>query len=173
MFQFYIYATLILLEKLCYMKTNRNFRDQVWNRPPTNSWVKDFILPHISCDNALATQILIILIFLTHFESMLCQSFIPFVFLQFIQFAKLQEQRKHEIFKYYLKMRLDLKKQDKSLKEMKRVSSLVNRQGKFHFTKNELFHNFCKDIAHIFESLFECLQRGILNPRHIKNWSSF
>ena len=50
-------------------------------------------------------------------------------------------------------MRLDLKIQDKSLKEMKRVSSLVNRQGKFHFTKNEIFRNFCKDIAHIFESL--------------------
>ena len=50
-------------------------------------------------------------------------------------------------------MCLDLKMQDKSLKEMKRVSSLVNRQGKFHFTKNELFHNFCKGIAPIFESL--------------------
>ena len=63
-------------------------------------------------------------------------------------------------------MCLDLKMQDKSLKEMKRVSSLVNRQGKFHFTKNELFHNFCKDIAHIFESFLisQCLQRGILNP---------
>ena len=50
-------------------------------------------------------------------------------------------------------MRLDLKIEDKSLKEMKRVSSLVNRQGKIHFTKNGLFHNFCKDIANIFESL--------------------
>ena len=50
-------------------------------------------------------------------------------------------------------MRLDLTIQDKILKEMKHVSSLVNRQGKFHFTKNELFHNFCKDMAHIFESL--------------------
>ena len=50
-------------------------------------------------------------------------------------------------------MRLDLKMQDKSLKEMKRVSSLVNRQDKFHFTKNGSFYNFCKDIAHIFESL--------------------
>ena len=50
-------------------------------------------------------------------------------------------------------MRLDLKIQDKFLKEMKRVSALVNRQGKFHFTKNEFFHNFCKDIAHIFGSL--------------------
>ena len=47
-------------------------------------------------------------------------------------------------------MRLDPKIQDKSLKEMKRVSSLTNRQGKF--TKNELFHNFFKDIVHIFES---------------------
>ena len=72
-------------------------------------------------------------------------------------------------------MCLDLKMQDKSLKEMKRVSSLVNRQGKFHFTKNELFHNVCKDIAHIFEFFLisQCLQRDILNPRHIKNWSSF
>ena len=42
---------------------------------------------------------------------------------------------------------------DKSLKKMKRVSSLVNQQGKFHFTKDELFHNSCKDIAYIFESL--------------------
>ena len=50
-------------------------------------------------------------------------------------------------------MRLDLKIQDKTLKKMKRVSSLVNRQGKFHLTKNELFHNFCKGIAHIFDSL--------------------
>ena len=49
-------------------------------------------------------------------------------------------------------MRLDLKVQDKTLKEMKRVSSLLNQQGKFDFTKNELFHNFCKDIAHSFES---------------------
>ena len=68
-------------------------------------------------------------------------------------------------------MRLDLKIQDKSLKEMKRVSSLVNRQGKFHFTKNEIFRNFCKDIAHIFES--HCLEKGILNTHHKKNWSSF
>ena len=50
-------------------------------------------------------------------------------------------------------MRLDVKIQDKSLKEMKCVSSLVNRQGRFHFTKNELFRNFCKDMAHIFASL--------------------
>ena len=50
-------------------------------------------------------------------------------------------------------MRLNLKLQDKSLKETKRVSSLVNQQGKFHFTKNKLFHNFSKDIAYIFESL--------------------
>ena len=51
-------------------------------------------------------------------------------------------------------MRFDaLKTQDKSLKEMKRFCSLVNQQGKFHFTKNELFHNFCKNIVHIFESL--------------------
>ena len=50
-------------------------------------------------------------------------------------------------------MRVDLKIQDKSLKEMKRVSSLGNRQGKFDFTKNDIFHHFCKDIAHIFKSL--------------------
>ena len=35
----------MLLEKLCFMKTNINFRDQVRNRPPAKSWVKDFILP--------------------------------------------------------------------------------------------------------------------------------
>ena len=60
-------------------------------------------------------------------------------------------------------MGLDLQIQDKSLKEMKCVSLLVNRQGKFHFTKNELFHNFCKDIAHIFESLswFHSVYKGI------------
>ena len=33
------------LEKLCFMKTNINFRDQVWNRPPALRWVNDFILP--------------------------------------------------------------------------------------------------------------------------------
>ena len=47
-------------------------------------------------------------------------------------------------------MRLDLKIQDKSLKLMKRVSSLVNRKGKFHFTKNGPSH---KDTVHIFESI--------------------
>ena len=36
-------------------------------------------------------------------------------------------------------MHLDLKIQGKSLKEMKRLSSLVNRQGKFHFTKMNFF----------------------------------
>ena len=50
-------------------------------------------------------------------------------------------------------MRLDSKIRGKSLKEMKWVSSLVNWQGKFHFTKNELFQNFCKDIVHVFDSL--------------------
>ena len=50
-------------------------------------------------------------------------------------------------------MRLDPKIQDKYLKEMYRVSSLVNRQGKFYFTKNELLHKFCKEVAHIFKSL--------------------
>ena len=68
-------------------------------------------------------------------------------------------------------MCLDLKMQDKSLKEMKRVSSLVNRQGKFHFTKNELFHNFCKDIAHILRVFpnFTVSAEGYLEyPPHIK-----
>ena len=40
------YATLMLLEKLCYMKTNINLRDQEWNRAHKKSWVKDFVLPH-------------------------------------------------------------------------------------------------------------------------------
>ena len=40
------YATLMLLEKLCFMKININFRDQAWNRPPEKCCVKDFILPH-------------------------------------------------------------------------------------------------------------------------------
>ena len=52
--QFYIcyhknyYATVMLLEKLCYMKTNINFRGQAWNRPPppAKCWVKDFVIPH-------------------------------------------------------------------------------------------------------------------------------
>ena len=71
-------------------------------------------------------------------------------------------------------MCLDLKMQDKSLKEMKRVSSLVNRQGKFHFTKNELFHNFCKDIALIFESfLISVSTEGYTESLDMKNWSSF
>ena len=38
-------------------------------------------------------------------------------------------------------MGLDIKIPDKSLKETKHVSST----GKFHFTKNWLFHNFCKE----------------------------
>ena len=40
------YAALMLLQKLCYMETNMNFRDQTWNRPLTKCWVKDFILLH-------------------------------------------------------------------------------------------------------------------------------
>ena len=40
------YATWMLLEKLCHMKSNINFRDQAWNRPPTECCVKDFILLH-------------------------------------------------------------------------------------------------------------------------------
>ena len=47
-------------------------------------------------------------------------------------------------------MRLGLKMQDKSLKEMKRVSSLVNWQGKFYFTKNELFLQFFARALPIF-----------------------
>ena len=60
-------------------------------------------------------------------------------------------------------MCLDLKIQDKSLKEMKPLSSLVNWPGKFHFTKSGLFHNFCKDITHIFESLskFHSVYKGV------------
>ena len=52
MLRFYIcyyknyYVTIILLEKLCFIKTNINFRNQVWNRTPAKCWVKDFILPH-------------------------------------------------------------------------------------------------------------------------------
>ena len=49
MLQFYIcyknyYATLMQLEKLRYRKTNMNFRDQVWKRPPTppNFYVSKF-----------------------------------------------------------------------------------------------------------------------------------
>ena len=68
-------------------------------------------------------------------------------------------------------MRLDVKMQDKSLKEIKCVSSPVNQQSKFDFTKHGFFHNICNDIAHIFESFLisQCLQRGISNPDHIKN----
>ena len=46
MLQFYVcyhknyYATLMLLEKLCFMKININFRDQVCNKPPAKCWVK-------------------------------------------------------------------------------------------------------------------------------------
>ena len=52
MLQFYTcyhknnYAARILLEKLCHMKSNINFRDQAWKRLPTKCWVKDFILLH-------------------------------------------------------------------------------------------------------------------------------
>ena len=34
----------MLLEKLCYMKTNTNFRDQAWNIPSAKYWAKDFVL---------------------------------------------------------------------------------------------------------------------------------
>ena len=52
---------------------------------------------------------------------------------------------------------------------MKHVSSLVNQQGKFDYTENGLFHNFCKGITHIFESfpILQCQKRGILNPHHL------
>ena len=33
-------------EKICYIKTNKNFRDQTFNRSPAKCWIKDFILPH-------------------------------------------------------------------------------------------------------------------------------
>ena len=48
MLQFYIcyhknyYATLMLLEKLCYMKININFREQAWNKHPAKDWVKEY-----------------------------------------------------------------------------------------------------------------------------------
>ena len=60
-------------------------------------------------------------------------------------------------------MRLDLKIQDKYLKEMKHVSKSVNQQGEFDFTENELFRNFYKDISHIFESLsyYDSVYRGV------------
>ena len=73
-------------------------------------------------------------------------------------------------------MRLDLKIQDKSLKEMRRVSSLVNRQEKFHFTKNGIFYNFCKDIAHIFLRVFPNFTvstEGNLEPRPRKKFEFF
>ena len=57
MLQFYTcnhknyYGTWMLLEKLCYMKTNINFRDQAWNRPhpyspPSQSvWTRTLFYP--------------------------------------------------------------------------------------------------------------------------------
>ena len=36
----------MLLEKLCYTKTNLNLKDQAWSGPPAKCWVKDFILPY-------------------------------------------------------------------------------------------------------------------------------
>ena len=58
MLQFYVcyhksyYAALMLLEKLCYMKTSTKFRDQAQSRPPSPSpakcRVKDFIFYDIS-----------------------------------------------------------------------------------------------------------------------------
>ena len=67
-------------------------------------------------------------------------------------------------------MRLDLTIQDKILKEMKHVSSLVNRQGKIHFTKNELFHNFCKDMAHlrVFPNFTVSTEGYLESPPHKK-----
>ena len=43
-------------------------------------------------------------------------------------------------------MRLDLKIQDKALKEMKHVFSLVSRQCKFYFTKNNFFTIFARTL---------------------------
>ena len=50
-------------------------------------------------------------------------------------------------------MRLDLKIEDKSLKEIKRISSLVNQQGEFHSIKNGLFTIFARTL-HIFFRVF-------------------
>ena len=47
MLQFYIcYHKNYHATGKCHMKSNINFRDQAWNRPPAKCWVKDFILPH-------------------------------------------------------------------------------------------------------------------------------
>ena len=51
MLQFYIcyhknyYAIWMLLEKLCHMKININFRDLAWNRPPAKCWSKTLFYP--------------------------------------------------------------------------------------------------------------------------------
>ena len=71
-----------------------------------------------------------------------------------------------------MKMRLDLKIQDKSLKEMNRVSSLVKRQGKFHFTKYEFFHNFYEDILRVFPN-FTVSTEGYLESRPYKKLEFF
>ena len=66
---------------------------------------------------------------------------------------------------------LDLNIQGKSLKEMKRVSSLANRQGKLNFTKNELFHNFARSLSIILRVFpnFKVYREGYLeSPPHKK-----
>ena len=46
-------------------------------------------------------------------------------------------------------MRLDVRVHEKSLKKMKRIYLLPNRQGKFHFIKKNFFSQFLQ--GHIFE----------------------
>ena len=57
------------------------------------------------------------------------------------------------------------------MKDIKRVSSLVNWQSKFHFTKNGLFHNFFKDINIFLRVVpnFTVSTEGYLeSPPHVK-----
>ena len=68
-------------------------------------------------------------------------------------------------------MCLDLKIQDKSLKEMKRVSSLVDRQGKFHFTKNEFFTIFARTLRiflRVFPNFTVSTEVYLVSPPHKK-----
>ena len=64
---------------------------------------------------------------------------------------------------------LELKIQDKSLKEMMHLSSLVNRQISFYYKLT--FLQFLQGRYSYFESFLisQCLPRGILDPHLIKN----
>ena len=68
-------------------------------------------------------------------------------------------------------MRLDLKIQDKSLKEAKRVSSLVSGNTNFILVKITFSQFLQRHCPCFLESvlILQFLHRGILNPRHIKN----